>query len=139
MIESSTQIRVRYVETDQMGIVYHSNYFHWFEIARIHMLDELKIPYIELEKKGYRLPVLDCYAKFIQPALFDDKITIKAKIEDKPLLRIVVTYEVLRGETLLATGKTSHAFVDDKGHAQKPPKEFAEVTKSYFWAKVLSI
>ena len=60
MLRASVDIRVRYKETDKMGVVYHSNYFAWFEIARITLLDELGCPYAELEKAGFFLPVLSC-------------------------------------------------------------------------------
>ena len=68
MLSASVDIRVRYKETDQMGVVYHANYFTWFEIARIELLDQMGCPYLDLEKKGYLLPVLTCSASFQSPA-----------------------------------------------------------------------
>lgn len=132
MIETSSEIRVRYAETDQMGVVYHSNYFVWFEVSRVEMLDKLDCPYKSLETDGYMLPVLECTAKFMRPARYDDRITIIARIEDKPLLRMTITYEVKRGEELLATGKTVHAFVTKDGMPVKPPARFVSVLKEHF-------
>ena len=80
MLSFSTQIRVRYAETDMMGIAYYSNYFIWFEIARVHMLDEIGLSYKEIERAGYRLPVLEAQARYLQPAQFDDIVTLKASI-----------------------------------------------------------
>ena len=75
MLSATTEIRVRYAETDKMGVVYHANYFVWFEAARIQLLDDLGLPYNDLEERGYLLPVLECGAKFLQPAHFDDRLT----------------------------------------------------------------
>jgi len=84
MLRASVDIRVRYKETDKMGVVYHSNYFTWFEIARIALLDELGCPYADLEKDGFFLPVLSCDATFHQPAFFDDRLTVDdTKLEKK--------------------------------------------------------
>ena len=97
MLLSSTTIRVRYAETDMMGIVYHANYFTWFEAARIQLLDDLGLPYSDLDKRGYLLPVLECEAKFILPARFDDQLTIQVIIEELPIARIEARYEVMCG------------------------------------------
>ena len=63
-MKSAIEVKVRYQETDQMGVVYHGNYFTWFEIARVQLLEDLGFPYRELEKKGYFLPVLHCSCDF---------------------------------------------------------------------------
>ena len=84
MLSASVDIRVRYKETDKMGVVYHSNYFTWFEVARIELLDNLQCPYKELEKDGFLLPVLSCNASFHLPALFDDRLIVTVKIRDFP-------------------------------------------------------
>ncbi|MDB6168254.1 MAG: thioesterase superfamily protein [Verrucomicrobia bacterium] len=124
MIEARAQVTVRYAETDMMGIVYHANYLPWFEVARTQLLREQGFPYRQLEADGYRIPVLEVAAKYLRPAVYDDTLTILAKISEKPLLRIRLEYEVRRGEELLATGSSSHAFCDLRGRPTRPPPAF---------------
>lgn len=121
MIQSRTQVVVRYAETDMMGVVYHGNYLPWFEVGRTTLLKELGLPYRQLEADGYRLPVLEVTAKYLRPAVYDDIITIVTTMRERPLLRIRLEYEVRRGEELLATGSTVHAFIDREGKPVRPP------------------
>lgn len=121
MIESRAQITVRYAETDMMGVVYHGSYLPWFEIGRTTLLKELGLPYRELEAAGYRLPVLEVTAKYFRPAVYDDLITVVTTMREKLLLRIRLDYEVRRGDELLATGHTVHAFIDREGKPVRPP------------------
>ena len=124
MIQSRATVTVRYAETDMMGIVYHANYLPWFEVARTLLLREQGFPYRQLEADGYRIPVLEVAAKFIRPAVYDDVLTIVATMREKPLLRIRLEYEVFRGNELLATGQSSHAFCDLNGRPTRPPAAF---------------
>lgn len=121
MITSSAQVTVRYAETDMMGVVYHGNYLPWFEIGRTTLLKEVGLPYRQLETEGYRLPVLEVSAKYLRPAVYDDTLTIVTTMREKPLLRIRLDYEVRRGDELLATGETVHAFIDLQGRPVRPP------------------
>jgi acyl-CoA thioester hydrolase len=124
MIHTISHIRVRYAETDRMDVVYHSNYLVWFETARILMLDEIGIPYLEIEARGLRLPVLTATAEYKRPARFDDRLEIHLFMREKPRARFRFEYEVRRGDTLLATGTTSHGFMDTNGKGLRPPEEF---------------
>jgi acyl-CoA thioester hydrolase len=124
MITARAQVTVRYAETDMMGIVYHANYLPWFEVARTQLLREQGFPYRQLEADGYRIPVLEVAAKYRRPALYDDALTIVATIREKPLLRIRIAYEVFRGDELLATGESAHAFCDLHGRPTRPPAAF---------------
>ena len=99
--QTTSSVRVRYAETDKMGVVYHSNYLIWFEIGRTTLLKEIGLPYRELETAGFRLPVLEVTAKYLRPAVYDDVLTIITTMREKPLLRITLEYEVRRGEELL--------------------------------------
>ena len=128
----TARIRVRYKETDQMGLVYHANYFTWFEIARIELLDQLGCPYVELEKEDFLLPVLSCNATFHLPAFFDDRLDVEVKIEEMPLVRIKACYEVRRNTDLIATGATKHAFVSGEGKVIRPPQKFIDLAKKKF-------
>ena len=132
MIESRSQVTVRYAETDMMGVVYHGSYLPWFEVGRTTLLKEMGLAYRQLEAEGYRLPVLEVAAKYFRPALYDDVITIVTRIHDKPLLRIRLEYEVRRGEELLATGFTVHAFIDRAGRPVRPPASAVAVFAAAF-------
>jgi acyl-CoA thioester hydrolase len=132
MICSRTPVTVRYAETDMMGIVYHANYLPWFEIGRTTLLKEIGVSYRHLETEGFRLPVLEVSAKYLRPALYDDTLTIVTTLREKPLLRIRLEYEVRRGEELLATGTTAHAFVDREGRPLRPPVWVAERFAPHF-------
>ncbi len=133
MLSFSTQIRVRYAETDMMGIAYYSNYFIWFEIARVHMLDEIGLSYKEIERAGYRLPVLEAQARYLQPAQFDDVVTLKASILEKPgRVRLRIDYEAFCGDRMLCTGYTKHAFVDSQGRPTRAPENFIQIMNEAF-------
>jgi acyl-CoA thioester hydrolase len=108
------QLRVRYQETDQMGVVYHANYLNWLEIARTEWIRELGIPYSELEEKGLLLPVTDVQMKYIQPARYDDVIEIHLRIVDFSYVRLGFDYDVYRSNDnlLLLTGTTRHVWVN---------------------------
>jgi len=132
MIETSVQVTVRYAETDQMGFVYHGNYLPWFEIARTDMLKKEGIPYRQLEKEGYFLPVLETQMRYHRPAFYDDTVTIRATMKEKPSVRIRIEYEVRRGEDLLVTGYTLHAFIDKSGRPTRPPPSFTACMNALF-------
>lgn len=132
MITSQTQVTVRYAETDMMGVVYHGNYLPWFEIGRTTLLKEVGLPYRQLEAEGYRLPVLEVSAKYLRPAVYDDTLTIVTTMTEKPLLRIRLAYEVRRGDELLATGETVHAFIDLQGRPVRPPAAMAAAMQRFF-------
>jgi acyl-CoA thioester hydrolase len=132
MIQSRAEVTVRYAETDMMGVVYHGSYLPWFEIGRTTLLKGLGLPYRKLESEGYRLPVLEVGAKYFRPAVYDDTVTIVTTLREKPLLRIRLEYEVMRGEELLATGHTVHAFIDREGKPVRPPADVvAAMTKAF--------
>ena len=132
MIVSRAQVTVRYAETDMMGVVYHGNYLPWFEIGRTTLLKEVGVPYRELEAAGYRLPVLEVTAKYFRPAVYDDVITVVTTLREKPLLRIRLDYEVRRGDELLATGHTVHAFIDLQGKPVRPPPNVVKAMATLF-------
>ena len=132
MITSRSAVTVRYAETDMMGIVYHGNYLPWFEIGRTNLLKEQGIPYRALEAEGYRLPVLEVAVKYHRPALYDDTIAVITKLREKPLLRIRLEYELFRGNELLVTGHTLHAFIDREGKPVRPPPAFTARMSALF-------
>ncbi len=125
MLESKSTIRARYAETDMMGVIHHGSYAAWLEVARTDMFRHFGLTYRKLEESGYRLPVLSMEMKYRQPAIYDDDIVITVRLRRRPQLRIKLDYELHRGDTLLATASTEHAFVDHSGHPVRPPEMFA--------------
>jgi acyl-CoA thioester hydrolase len=132
MIRSRVAVTVRYAETDMMGIVYHANYLPWFEVGRTTLLKEIGVPYKKLEEEGFRLPVLEVAARYLKPAVYDDTLEIRTTLSEKPLLRVRLEYEVRRGEELLATGSSVHAFVDTQGKPVRPPSWAADLLNKAF-------
>jgi acyl-CoA thioester hydrolase len=135
MLTSRTEVQVRYSETDMMGIAYHGNYLPWFEVGRTTLLKEYGFPYLELEKKGFRLPVLGVNVKYKKPAIYDDILTIETTMAEKPTLRISLNYRVLRDEELLATASTQHAFINTDGQPIRPPAAFVQEMDKLFSGK----
>jgi acyl-CoA thioester hydrolase len=132
MITSATPIRVRYAETDAMGLTYHANYLTWFEVARVNLLDELGLPYRELEKRGYRLPVLEAHANYLLPTFFDDRLEMRLRLRERPTVRLRIEYELYRGADLCLTGHTVHAFVNLRGEPVKPPADVLAKMREFF-------
>lgn len=132
MLTSRTQIRVRYAETDMMGIAYHGNYLPWLEIGRTELLREHGFPYAELERRGFRLPVLEVNVRYLRPALYDDVLTVETTLTEKPSVRIRLEYRVVRGDTVLATGHTMHAFLNHQNEPVRPPPEFIAAVNRWF-------
>ncbi|WP_255910405.1 thioesterase family protein [Ruminococcus sp. zg-924] len=111
---SQSKIIVRYAETDKMGIVHHSNYPVWFEIARTDFIKKLGVPYSVLEEKGLMLPLVDLSCHYIKPAYYEDEIVISACVSSLQYAKIEFSYTVKRNVELLTTGKTVHGFVESK-------------------------
>ena len=132
MIESRINVQVRYAETDMMGVVYHGSYLPWFEVGRTTLLKENGVSYRQLEEEGYRLPVLEVGVKYHRPAVYDDTVTVISRLRELPLLRIHLEYEVWRGDELLATGFTRHAFINRQGQPVRPPPVFARRMRELF-------
>lgn len=122
-METKLPIRVRYQETDQMGVVYHTNYINWFEWGRTEWIRELGLSYKELESVGILLPVIDLETKYIRPAFYDDELLIHTKLLQYSSVKVQFAYEIRRkstetsGEEVLVTGSSRHVFVD---HNWKP-------------------
>ncbi len=124
MLESTTKIRVRYAETDQMGYVYYGNYATYFEVARVELLRVNNISYKELEDTGIMLPVLKLEVNYHKPGKYDDLLTIKTIIKKKPSVRIEFDFEIFNEQNeLITTGCTSLVFIDMKrNRPTKAPK-----------------
>jgi len=113
--KNETTIRVRYQETDQMGMAYHANYLAWFEIGRTELMRSIGLPYIEFEKSNLYLPVLKAYCEYKHAARYDDLLTIITFIESLQYVRTVFNYEIRRDDKKIAGGYTEHAFINEAG------------------------
>ncbi|QXM06464.1 acyl-CoA thioesterase [Crassaminicella indica] len=107
-------VRVRYEETDQMGVAYHGNYYTWFEVGRSSFFRSLGYTYVQLEKEGIILPVIESNCVYKIGARYDDELAIRTSIKELKGVRLKFEYEVIRKEddVLLAKGSTTHAFVN---------------------------
>lgn len=115
MKKSATKTRVRYSETDQMGVVYHGNYAQFFELGRTEWLRSLSVTYKEMEVSGIMLPVISLQCNFIKPALYDDVLTIHTFLKKEPLVKIEFDYEIKNQDAeLICTGNTILAFMNSK-------------------------
>ncbi|MGE5479040.1 MAG: acyl-CoA thioesterase [Chloroflexota bacterium] len=120
-------IRVRYADTDKMGFVYNGNYLTYFEVGRTELMRHFGLIYSELEKAGYQLPLLESYAKYRQPAFYDDLLEIEAKLMLNGGATIKFEYRILRKEDVITSGFTVHSFINiENKKPVKPPKIFTE-------------
>lgn len=124
MATTASRIRVRYAETDKMGVVYYANYFVWFEVGRTELLRSLGGSYRELENEGVLLPVIAARCEYVQPARYDDELEIRTKSTLLSPARVVFDYEVVRlaDEIRLASGQTEHAAVTSGGRPCRLPE-----------------
>ncbi len=123
-MKHDTAVRVRYAETDQMGVVYHANYFPWFEEGRTQFLENIGLSYAALEAEGFFFPLLECSCRYRSPARYPDRLVIRTRLMSLKGIQVHVGYEVRRETdgTLLAEGRTSHAFVDRNLHPVNMPR-----------------
>ena len=108
-----TKIRVEYHHTDQMGIVHHSNYVKFFEVARTEWLRAIGLTYAEMERRGVMMPIVEVNIKYRQPAYYDELISVTAFVDELPMARMCFRYEI-RGEDGrdIASGTTTLGFID---------------------------
>jgi acyl-CoA thioester hydrolase len=128
-LESTSRIRVRYAETDAMGVVYYANYLLWFEVARADLLRKAGWSYREMEADGYMLPVLEAHCVYRQPARYDDELDVKTTGALVSPVRVKFLYDVVRSadDVHLATGYTVHASIDRGGRPCRLPERVREL------------
>lgn len=116
MNKSVTKIRVRYAETDKMGIVHHANYYVYFEAAREDFIEAVNLKYSDMEDMGIMMPIVETECKYHEGARYGDDILIETSLEKLSPIKVELNYKVIRacdGKTL-ANGKTAQVFVDSK-------------------------
>ncbi len=122
-IRATVTLRVRYAECDPLGIVYHSNYAVWFEVARTELLRrERNISYVDMQRDGIFLVVTKLQLDYKKPARYDDEVAITAILVRSSGAKIIINYEVLRGRDLLCTGTTTLACVNSEGEVVPVPE-----------------
>ena len=128
MREYQFQVRVRYAETDQMGVVYHGNYAQYFEMGRVEWLRNLGVSYKWMEENGVMLPVVSLTMNYKKPARYDDLLTVKTILKSQTSVKIEFDYEIYNEENeLLTTGYSMLVFVDMKtGRPMLPPSYVLE-------------
>lgn len=131
-ITHRTTIRVRYADTDKMGVVYNAVFLVYFEVGRTELMRKVGLAYTEFERNGYHLPLTEAHVKYLHPAFYDDELIVEAKIkpEYKPLLEF--EYNIFRNETTIVTGSTIHSFINTNMKSVKPPKIFIDTINNYF-------
>ncbi|MGE3276197.1 MAG: acyl-CoA thioesterase [Vicinamibacterales bacterium] len=120
---SESRLRVRYAETDKMGVVYYANYMVWFEIGRTDWLRATGATYRDMEHEGVSLPVIEAHAEYRQGARYDDEIAVRTRATRLSPVRLRFDYEIVRAadERALASGYTVHAAVDRSGKPVRLP------------------
>lgn len=109
---NETKIKVRYQETDQMGITHHSVYPIWYEEARTNFIKQIGISYSEVENLGIMLPLSKLNCKYIKPSFYEDILTIETKIKKLTNVKIEFEYKIFKDNQLINEGETEHPFVD---------------------------
>lgn len=129
MPASVSTLRVRYAETDKMGVVYYANYLVWFEVGRADLLRSLGWTYREMELAGVSLPVIEAHCTYQRPARYDDAIEVRTTGRMLSPVRMEFNYEVItiHDGTVAATGKTVHAALDPAGRPCRLPARVREV------------
>jgi acyl-CoA thioester hydrolase len=129
---SETRIRVRYAETDQMGVVYHANHFIWFEVGRVELLRQLGFSYRDMEENdGCFIAVVDARCRYKAPARYDDEIIVRTHIKNIRDSLIHFGYELLRANdaALLAEGETTHIVTDSQMKVTTIPEKYMTAFK----------
>jgi acyl-CoA thioester hydrolase len=110
-----TRLRVRYAETDQMGVVYHSNHLIWFEVGRVELLREMGFSYRDMEsKEGRFIAVAEVQCRYRAPVYYDEEVVVRTRLKNVRESVVIFAYELLRADdrTLLAEGETTHIVTD---------------------------
>lgn len=127
---TSTTLRVRYAETDQMGVVYYANYLVWFEVGRADLCRKLGFAYREMEREdGLYLIVAEARCRYKAPAHYDDEIEVRTRLRELRKRVLIFTYEIYRqpDEELLAEGETVHVITDRHGRPRALPEKYREI------------
>ena len=132
MLSFNHSIKVRYVETDAMQRVHHSNHLIWFEECRIELLNHMGIPYEQLEASGFYIPVISANIEYLKPASFNESLTISIALQDKPKVRFKFDYTIQHKKDIIARGQTEHTFINQNNKVIRPPEIFNQAVDKYW-------
>ena len=124
---SETRLRVRYAETDQMGVVYHANHFIWFEVGRVELLRQLGFSYRDMEQSdGCFIAVVDARCRYKAPVRYDDEVMVRTQLKNVRESVIHFGYELVRADDgeLLAEGETTHIVTDEEMQTRLLPEKY---------------
>ncbi len=126
---TTSTVRVRYAETDKMGVVYYANYLVWFEVGRTDWLRAHGWTYRAMEDEGVQLPVIESHCEYRQGARYDDEIDIRTRARKLSSVRLQFDYEVIRrgDAVMLANGHTVHATIDRQGRPTRMPDRIKDL------------
>lgn len=126
---SVSTVRVRYAETDKMGVVYYANYFVWFEVGRTDLLRNMGWSYREMEQAGVSLPVIEAHCDYRRPARYDDELDVRTEGRMLSPVRMEFSYQVVSRDALVtvASGRTVHAALDPNGKPCRLPERVRQV------------
>jgi acyl-CoA thioester hydrolase len=130
---NETRLRVRYAETDQMGVVYHSNHFIWFEVGRVELMRQMGLSYRDIERNdGLFIAVAEATCRYRAPAYYDEEIVVRTWLKKVRDSVIIFRYELVRPETgaLLADGETTHIVTDAKMKVLTLPEKYLSVFRA---------
>lgn len=122
-----TKVRVRYAETDQMGVVYYANHYIWFEIGRVELFRQMGFSYKEMEQKDDCFIVVgESHCRYLRPALYDDVLRIRTRISEARTRTMRFVYEIVNDATgvIIATGETMHVICDKQGRPKPLPSHY---------------
>lgn len=129
-LSNRAELRVRYAETDKMGIVYNGIYFTYFEVGRCELFRAYNLPYTLLEEKGIMLPLIEAHIEYVNPSYYDDLLEIESYIAGEIGAKITFAYNIFRAKTTIAKGYTVHSFMNSETRkAVRPPSFFLEALK----------
>ena len=129
MYISEAKIKVRYAETDKMGIVYHSNYLIYFEIGRTEFINKCGMSYSQMEEIGIMIPLLESNCRYIQGAKYEDELIVRTWIEELGAAKVKFNYSIVRevDQKEITKGSTLHVFVDNNFKILNLKKKFPEI------------
>ena len=120
-------MRVRYADTDQMGVVYYANYLVWFEIGRTEWLRDAGWNYRDMEETGVALPVIEAHCEYRQPARYDDEILVETRITRMNRRMLEFAYEIKAGTRKIAEGTTIHVVTGPDGKPKSLPERYLQL------------
>jgi len=128
-----TRLRVRYAETDQMGVVYHSNHLIWFEVGRVELMRQMGFSYRDMEQdEGRFIAVAEVKCRYRAPVYYDEEVVVRTRLKSVRTSVVVFSYELVRaqGETLLAEGETTHIVTDSSMKVAPLPERYLKAFRA---------